>query len=149
VRVLWLAAGLALAALPACGDSDALKKIVIGQCVPHEKAGKGPAPCAEVDLAGGFAVLKDKRGNTQFLLIPTKVVTGIEDRAEILGGHECVRACVESARRDGAGRRHVGHLPTCFRGADRVGDHQAGFGIDETLLDGRGQQCPSVGHHRQ
>jgi len=80
VRAVWLAAGLALAALPACANSDALKKTVIGQCVPHEKAGKGPAPCAEVDLKGGFAVLKDKRGNTQFLLIPTKPVTGIEDR---------------------------------------------------------------------
>jgi CDP-diacylglycerol pyrophosphatase len=80
LRAPWLAAGLALAALPACADSDALKKVVVGQCVPHEKAGKGPGPCAEVDLKGGFAVLKDKRGNTQFLLIPTKVVTGIEDR---------------------------------------------------------------------
>jgi CDP-diacylglycerol pyrophosphatase len=80
MRALWLAAGLALAAVPACADSDALKKIVLDQCVPHQKAGKGPAPCAEVDLKGGFAVLKDKRGNTQFLLIPTTAVTGIEDR---------------------------------------------------------------------
>ena len=80
MRVLWLAAGLAFAGLPACADSDALKKIVIDQCVPHQKAGKGPAPCAEVDLKSGFAVLKDKRGNTQFLLIPTTVVTGIDDK---------------------------------------------------------------------
>lgn len=84
MRALCLAAGLALAALPACANSDALKKIVIGQCVPHEKAGTGPAPCAAVDLKGGFAVLKDRRGNTQFLLIPTTVVTGIEDRHTLM-----------------------------------------------------------------
>ena len=80
MRAFWLAVGLTLAGLPACADSDALKKIVVGQCVPHQKTGKGPSPCVEVDLKGGFAVLKDRRGNTQFLLIPTAVVTGIEDR---------------------------------------------------------------------
>ena len=30
-----------------------------------------PSPCEQVDLAGGYAVLKDIVGNTQFLLIPT------------------------------------------------------------------------------
>ncbi len=59
-------------------DHDALKKIVIEQCVPHMQAGNGPAPCAAVDIAGGSAVLKDIRGKTQFLLIPTKV--GDRDR---------------------------------------------------------------------
>jgi CDP-diacylglycerol pyrophosphatase len=99
VRVAWLAAGLALAALPARADSDALKKIVIGQCVPHQQAGRGPAPCAEVDLKGGFAVLKDKRGNTQFLLIPTKVVTGIEDRQTLAPGAPNYFAAAWAARR--------------------------------------------------
>jgi CDP-diacylglycerol pyrophosphatase len=61
-------------------DSDALKKIVIDQCVPHFQARGNPAPCAAVDIAGGTAVLKDRRGNTQFLLIPTTVVSGIEDK---------------------------------------------------------------------
>jgi CDP-diacylglycerol pyrophosphatase len=41
--------------------------------------------CAEVNLtrglAGSFAVLKDIRGATQFLLIPTKQICGIESRA--------------------------------------------------------------------
>ncbi len=65
---------------PAWADSDALKKIVLDQCVPNEKTNGDPAPCAAVDLNGGTAVLKDSRGATQFLLIPTKAVTGIDDK---------------------------------------------------------------------
>jgi CDP-diacylglycerol pyrophosphatase len=75
-----LAIGLIGLSLPAKADSDALKKIVIDQCVPHVQARENPAPCASVDIAGGTAVLKDRDGKTQFLLIPTHVVTGIEDK---------------------------------------------------------------------
>ncbi|HTT81115.1 MAG TPA: CDP-diacylglycerol diphosphatase, partial [Stellaceae bacterium] len=71
-------AGTALAA-----DPDALWKIVHERCVPHEAAHGRPAPCAFVDLrhgvARGFVLLKDIRGRTQYLLIPTARVTGIED----------------------------------------------------------------------
>jgi CDP-diacylglycerol pyrophosphatase len=76
---------LALAvAPPACASGpNALWKIVNGQCVPDERADGKPAPCTEVALEGGeargWAVLKDRRGKTQFLLIPTARVTGIED----------------------------------------------------------------------
>jgi CDP-diacylglycerol pyrophosphatase len=81
VKPLWLLAGcLAVYGTPAMADSDALKKIVIDQCVPHLQARENPAPCASVDLGGGTALLKDRNGKTQFLLIPTKVVTGIEDK---------------------------------------------------------------------
>ena len=38
-----------------------------------------PAPCMKVDLPGGYAVLKDIRGETELLLIPTQRVSGIED----------------------------------------------------------------------
>jgi CDP-diacylglycerol pyrophosphatase len=80
-----LLAGMALAALlgasAQASDPDALWRIVHGQCVPDQRAHSDPAPCAEVSLAGGWAVLKDRRGATQFLLIPTARVTGIEDPA--------------------------------------------------------------------
>jgi CDP-diacylglycerol pyrophosphatase len=62
-------------------DPDALWKIVHGKCVPHVTAGGEPAPCSLVDLTGGYAVLKDIRGATQFLLIPTAKITGIESPA--------------------------------------------------------------------
>ena len=81
MKPLWLlAACLAAFATPAKADSDALKKIVVDQCVPHFQARQNPAPCASVNIGGGTALLKDRDGKTQFLLIPTAVVTGIDDK---------------------------------------------------------------------
>jgi CDP-diacylglycerol pyrophosphatase len=66
----------------AAADPDVLWKIVNGQCVVEETKANNPAPCAEVDLAGGpdrgFAVLKDLAGLTQYLVIPTRRIEGIE-----------------------------------------------------------------------
>ena len=62
-------------------DANALWQIVGEQCVPDEKQNHSPKPCERVDLAGGYAVLKDIVGNTQFLLIPTARVSGIESPA--------------------------------------------------------------------
>jgi CDP-diacylglycerol pyrophosphatase len=67
-------------------NPDALWQIVHDRCVPDQQAKGAPAPCALVDLAGGYVVLKDREGATQFLLIPTAKVTGIEDPA-ILAPH--------------------------------------------------------------
>jgi CDP-diacylglycerol pyrophosphatase len=60
-------------------DHDALWKIVHDRCVPDQSGHGDPAPCASVDLPQRFAVLKDINGQTQFLLIPTDRVSGIED----------------------------------------------------------------------
>jgi CDP-diacylglycerol pyrophosphatase len=80
-----LMATLGLATLIVCAaprhaaaDSNALWHIVSEQCVPDQKLNQNPRPCADVDLAGGYAVLKDLVGKTQFLLIPTAQVAGIE-----------------------------------------------------------------------
>ncbi len=62
-------------------DPDALWKIVNDRCVPAARAGQNPAPCASVDLARHMAVLKDRNGSTQYLVIPTDKITGIEDPA--------------------------------------------------------------------
>jgi CDP-diacylglycerol pyrophosphatase len=73
----------ACAAGPARADRLALWTIVHGQCAPHAEAGQGPAPCARIDLARGedqgVALLKDRVGIAQFLAIPTRRVTGVED----------------------------------------------------------------------
>ena len=72
-------AGLALVGSVArAADPDALWKIVHGRCVPNAQSG-GPAPCQEVTTE--WAVLKDINGATQFLLIPTDRITGIESPA--------------------------------------------------------------------
>ena len=59
-------------------NPNALWRIVGDQCEPNQRQHGDPAPCAEVDLAGGSAVLKDLVGANQFLLIPIKRITGIE-----------------------------------------------------------------------
>jgi CDP-diacylglycerol pyrophosphatase len=62
-------------------DPDALWKIVHGQCVPGMMATGSPAPCLSVDLEAGWATLKDRKGATQVLVIPTDKITGIESPA--------------------------------------------------------------------
>ncbi len=80
LRVFALAALLAASASTAsAANPNALWEIVHGHCVPGQQSGTGPAPCQLVDLAEGYAVLKDIRGTTQFLLLPTAKVSGIED----------------------------------------------------------------------
>ena len=63
-------------------NPNVLWQIVHGQCVPDEQQHGDPKPCAEVDLKDGvprgFAILKDINGASQFLLIPTGRVDGIE-----------------------------------------------------------------------
>jgi CDP-diacylglycerol pyrophosphatase len=69
----WAAAAPARAAHP-----NALWNVVHDLCVTDMKASGSPVPCVEVNLAGHYAVLKDLRGATQLLLIPTDRITGIE-----------------------------------------------------------------------
>ena len=62
-------------------DPDALWKIVHDKCAGDVRDHGTPAPCAVVSDKGRYAILKDRDGATQFLLIPTDKVTGIEDPA--------------------------------------------------------------------
>lgn len=51
---------------------------VVSTCVQNEK-GKHPVKlCEKVDLKRGYVVLKDRSGKTQFLLVPTEHVIGVE-----------------------------------------------------------------------
>ena len=59
-------------------NPDALWTIVSDQCVPEARAGAATNTCAKVDLDGGYAVLKDRNGIGQYLLIPTLRIAGIE-----------------------------------------------------------------------
>jgi CDP-diacylglycerol pyrophosphatase len=71
---------------PADANPNALWQIVHDQCLPDQEAHGSPAPCTRVDLVGGTVVLKDRNGATQYLLMPTARLTGIEDPA-ILDPH--------------------------------------------------------------
>jgi CDP-diacylglycerol pyrophosphatase len=62
----------------AAADPNALWQIVHFDCAPAaQKAGKAGV-CAEVDLAHRYALLKDRRGVAQHLLIPTDHIPGVE-----------------------------------------------------------------------
>jgi CDP-diacylglycerol pyrophosphatase len=76
VAVLLVAA--MMLAPRASADPNALWTITHDQCVPNQEQHGDPAPCALVDLTGRYVVLKDLVGATQFLLIPTDRVSGIE-----------------------------------------------------------------------
>ena len=80
MAVIVAAAGATAA--PVNADPNALWTIVHDQCVPDQEANSDPGPCALVELTSGerrgYAVLKDLVGATQFLLIPTDRISGIE-----------------------------------------------------------------------
>jgi CDP-diacylglycerol pyrophosphatase len=63
-------------------DRNALWTIVHDQCVPNQQQHADPAPCARVDLQDGvdrgYVILKDFIGRTQYLLIATARISGIE-----------------------------------------------------------------------
>src|SRR5579862_7767600 len=83
-------------------DPDALWKIISEKCLPNEREYGQPAPCALVDIDQGvdkgYVVLKDIVGDTQYLVMPTAKITGIEDPAVLAPGATNYFAAAWSAR---------------------------------------------------
>jgi len=83
---LWRSAVIALVLVGAVTGSiayhsrksNALWRIVHNACVPNQEKHGNPAPCTLVNLKQGYALLKDKVGRTQYLLLPTARISGIE-----------------------------------------------------------------------
>lgn len=75
IGLLAVGAGVKLAGT---GNADALRRIVLERCVPHQKYEGTPAPCLRVDLSDGYVLFKDKRGALQYLLMPTMRINGVE-----------------------------------------------------------------------
>ncbi|HEU5274415.1 MAG TPA: CDP-diacylglycerol diphosphatase [Xanthobacteraceae bacterium] len=101
---VWAVVAWAVLTPPAgAADPDTLWKIVNGQCVPNQQRHHNPEPCTEVDIRSGVArghvVLKDIRGDTQYLVIPTARVTGIESPALLAPGAPNYWAPAWKARR--------------------------------------------------
>ena len=65
----------------AADDPNALWRIVHEQCAVHSEQFGTPLPCAAIDESRGYAILKDRNGASQFLLIATARVSGMEDPA--------------------------------------------------------------------
>ncbi len=77
IVILTISSGF-FASTTRAADSGALWRVVHDLCVTDMRISGHAAPCVAVDLARRYAVLKDLRGRTQLLLIPTDRVTGIE-----------------------------------------------------------------------
>jgi len=60
------------------GNPNALRQIVFEQCVPNARDNHSPAPCAQVNLQGGYVLMKDRNGPLQYLLMPTYRINGTE-----------------------------------------------------------------------
>ena len=65
----------------AAANPNALWIISHDMCVSDFQHNGRPSPCAEVNLQGGYVVVKDRLGHSQYLLIPTDRISGIEDPA--------------------------------------------------------------------
>ena len=73
----------ALSPLDAWAESDSLLYDIVHRCVVSAEDGQQPPPpCQYVDVStgerNGYAVLKDKVGIAQFLVVPTRRIIGIE-----------------------------------------------------------------------
>src|SRR5512132_1763381 len=80
--LIALAAALSLVTFIGCAERSALWHVVHDLCVMDQLHNGGPAPCDYVNLAdgerNGYVILKDLRGTTQYLLIATRPISGIE-----------------------------------------------------------------------
>ena len=87
--LLIVFAGTMLFGSVACAERSALWHVVHDLCVVDQRTNGSPAPCERVDLSSGegngTATLKDLLGQTQYLLIPTRRISGIES-PELLAG---------------------------------------------------------------
>lgn len=174
-RPAAIMAALAVALVPLlmpeaqAANPNALWEVVHGQCVPDQEQHADPRPCAMVALRDGveqgYAVLKDRRGKTQFLLIPTARINGIED-PELLKpdapnyfaaawqartyvdalahrtlSRESISLAVNSMSARSQNQLHI-HID-CVRPdvRDALREHQAQIGDQWTLLD-----VPLAGH---
>lgn len=78
LAVVVIAAAAGFGYWKLAGNPDALRKIVLEQCLPNQLQHQNPAPCAEVKPDAGYVVFKDRNGPLQYLLMPTYRINGTE-----------------------------------------------------------------------
>jgi CDP-diacylglycerol pyrophosphatase len=121
-------------------DRNALWTIVHDLCVPNQQQHGDPAPCARVDLQGGiergYVILKDLVGRSQYLLIATARIGGIESPQLLEPGAPNYFAAAWRERGRAAGRE----LPRtaislAINSANRRGQDQFHIHIDCVRAD--------------
>lgn len=82
-RIPYITLALCTVSLLACTTPPPLDKSaalwrITNTCVKNQETINDPSPCEYVNLEDGYVVLKDIVGRTQFLVIPSKHISGIE-----------------------------------------------------------------------
>jgi CDP-diacylglycerol pyrophosphatase len=77
----WSSGFIALLALGTAIAAEPASKLwpLVESCIANQRTAGDPSPCLSVDTAKGYAILKDLRGATQYLLVATDRRWGIED----------------------------------------------------------------------
>lgn len=78
VLLLLIAGAAVVVAMHTRSNGNALWQIVSGKCLPGQRQNGDPAPCTRVDIQQGYALMKDRNGVLQYLLMPLAKITGIE-----------------------------------------------------------------------
>lgn len=86
LAVIAVAAAAGIGYWKFTGNPDALRQIVLEQCLPNQRQHNNPAPCAEVKPDAGYVVFKDRNGPLQYLLMPTYRINGTESPLLLASG---------------------------------------------------------------
>jgi CDP-diacylglycerol pyrophosphatase len=88
--LVLLETGFAAAVTSGGRDPDRLKHFVMDECIPHQVQSDDPSPCALVDLShgqgAGSVIFYESSHRTQYLVMPTADISGIEDSALLRPG---------------------------------------------------------------
>ena len=125
-----LAAGAALVAagcsVLAAADPNALWQIVNLDCVPAARTTGKTGICATVDLPGRYALLRDRNGVAQHLLIPTDRISGVESPLLLAPDAPNYWADAWNARSDVEAALKKGHRTS-------LADYQIGLEINSAM----------------
>ena len=119
-----------------------------------------PAPCVEVDSANGtargYAVLKDRVGRSQYLVLPLARITGIEsplllraDAPNYLADAWTARRYVEAARHQSLSREQLSLVVNSYYGRTQNQLHVHVDCIRPDVHDALQRLLPAIGEHWQ
>ena len=141
LAVIVVAAAAGIGYWKFTGNPDALRQIVLQQCLPHQLQQQDPAPCAEVKPDAGYVVFKDRNGPLQYLLMPTWRINGTESPLLLKSGTPNFFWLAWQARSFMSQKYgHPSYYPHPSDGADRCGDDES---VQGRLIPPRSHRPPA------
>jgi CDP-diacylglycerol pyrophosphatase len=158
IMVGCAAAPISLPPPPVHANGQVLWHIVSEHCIPDQRDRGNPAPCAKVSVAdgiqAGYVVLKDRVGKSQYLVMPTIMITGIEDPQLLTPGAPDYFTPAWSARKfvakrlgTGLAREDVGIAINSLYGRTQDLLHLHVDCLRTDVRDALRLAAPTIGHH--